>query len=149
MKVIIRKTVPKLGAAGDVKTVRDGYARNYLIPRGLAETATEGAMKNWKLGAQRRANRVSAETETAKALAAKVAGMTLSYTRETAETGQLFGSVGKADIWKSLKASGYDIGKDCIDLPAPVKTVGDTEVTLRLAHGVTAVIKVRIGPKAA
>jgi len=148
MKVIIRKNVPNLGKAGDIKVVRDGYARNYLLPRELAELATDGAVKNWKLGAERRAKRVDSETAVAKELSSKLSGMTLSFTRAVAAEGeQLFGSVGKSDIWKSLKASGHEIPKEAIELAAPIKVVGDTEVTLRLASGVVAVVKVRIAAK--
>jgi large subunit ribosomal protein L9 len=147
MKVIISKNVPTLGKAGEIKNVRDGYARNYLFPRGLAQEATDGAMKNWKLGAERRAQRVAKETEKAQTVAAKVAGLVLSFTRDVSEAGQMFGSVGKTDIWKSIKASGHEIEKDAVALDAPIKTVGDTDVTLHMAHGVTAVVKVRIAPK--
>ena len=149
MKVIISKNVPTLGKAGDVKNVRDGYARNYLIPRGLAQEATEGALKNWKLGADRRSQRVAKETETAQLVATKVSGVVLSFIREVGETSQMFGSVGKTDIWKSLKASGHEIDKDAVVLDTPIKAVGDTDVTLHMAHGVTAAIKVRIAPKTA
>ncbi|MFA5160741.1 MAG: 50S ribosomal protein L9 [Elusimicrobiales bacterium] len=148
MKVIIRKDVPALGKAGEVKNVRDGYARNYLLPRRMAELATDGALKNWKLGAQRRSDRAAKETAEAKALAGKMEGLVLSFTRAAGEDGKLFGSVGKSDIWKSVKASGHEIAKEAVDIAAPIKTVGDTDVTLRLAQGVTATVKIRIAAKA-
>ena len=147
MKVIIRKDVPNLGKAGEVKTVRDGYGRNYLLPRRLVEPATEGALKNWKLGAQRRTQRAEKETAQAQALAEKLTGMVLSFTRAAGEDGKLFGSVGKSDIWKSVKASGHEITKEAVDIAAPIKTVGDTDVSLRLAQGVTATVKIRIAAK--
>lgn len=149
MKVILRQDIHNLGRAGDVKEVRDGYGRNYLLPRQLVELATPGALKNWQLGADRRTQRVAKETAAAKNIADKMTGMTLSFTRDVAEGGQMFGSVSKADIAKSLKAAGHEIEKDCIELPAPVKVVGDTEVVIKLKPGVEAKIKVRVAPKAA
>jgi len=149
MKVILRQDIHNLGRAGDVKEVRDGYGRNYLLPRQLVELATPGALKNWQLGAERRTQRVAKETAAAKNIADKMTGMTLSFTRDVAEGGQMFGSVSKADIVKSLKAAGHEIEKDSIELPSPVKAVGDTEVVIKLKPGVEAKIKVRVAPKAA
>lgn len=149
MKVILRQDIHNLGRVGDVKEVRDGYGRNYLLPRQLVELATPGSLKNWQLGAARRTQRLDKETSAAKNIAEKMTGMTLSFTRDVAEGGQMFGSVSKADIVKSLKAAGHEIEKDCVLLDSPVKVVGDTEVAIRLKPGVEAKIKVRVAPKAA
>jgi len=149
MKVILRKDISNLGRAGDVKVVRDGYARNYLLPKGLVELATPGALKNWQLGADRRNVKVQKEVEAAKTVADKVSGLTLSFTRSVGETGQLFGSVTKVDIAKSLKASGWDLPKESIELASPIKAIGDTEVVLNLKPGVSAKVKVRVAPQTA
>ncbi|MCX5783045.1 MAG: 50S ribosomal protein L9 [Elusimicrobia bacterium] len=149
MKVILRKDISKIGKIGEVKNVADGFGRNYLLPRGMAELATKGAVKNWQLGAERRSQRLAKEGDTAKAMAEKISGLVLSYTRSVGENNQLFGSVSKADIIKSLKASGFETGADVVELPSAVKAVGDTEVTLNLKPGITAKITVRVAPKAA
>jgi len=147
MKVILTKDLSTLGKTGEIKTVKPGYGRNYLLPKKLAQLATAGVIKNWQLGEKQRLERRAKQLETAKASVKKMAGTVLSFTRTVGENGQLFGSVGKADILKSLKASGLEADKDSIVLTAPIKTVGDTDVTLSLVQGAEAVIKIRIVPK--
>ena len=147
MKVIIRKHLANLGEPGQIKEVKPGYARNFLIPGGLAEEATEGKIKNWKLGDEKRKQRIAKENDATKKIADKVSGLTLSFTREAGENDALFGSVSKTDIVKSLKASGFEISKEAVNLATPIKVIGDTEVSLTLKTGIVAKVKVRIGPK--
>ena len=133
MKVILKQNVKNLGMVGTVVDVKPGYARNFLVPHRLAEIATEGAIKNWQLGAERRAKRIEAELAEARAIAEKLAGV-------------VFGSVNKADIFKALVALGHNIAKDAIELNMPIKALGETEVGIYLKPTVTAVIKVQINP---
>ena len=155
MKVILKKNIESLGLMGDIKTVRDGYARNYLLPKGLVELATEGALKNWKLGEERRKKRFAKELEKAKQSAEKMNEVTLSFTRKVTKTedeeDKIFGSVSKTDILKSLKASGFEITKDNINLEHPIKTIGETKVTffLETTRQAKALVTVKIVPKKA
>jgi len=148
MKVILRKDVDNLGHAGQVKEVKLGFARNMLIPRGLALEATPAVVAWFEKGEKRRA--VIREKTVAKAqeAAAKLAEVTLSFARPVGENGKLFGSVGKADIAKSLKASGHAVDKDSVILPAAIKEAGDSEVVVRFATGVSAKVKVSVVARA-
>lgn len=143
-KVILRSDVPKLGAAGDVKSVSAGFARNYLLPRGLALPATEAALALFKKTEAKRKTALDKKLADAKALAGKLEGTALSFSRASAAEGKLFGSVGKTDIAKSLKASGFDVDRVTVQLEAPIKAVGDTEVAIQLHPQVSAKIKVTV-----
>lgn len=144
MKVILKKDVYNLGRSGDIKTVKDGYARNFLMPRGMAVAATEGALSAWKNSADKRAKRVSAENEAFGALAARLSAITLSFSRPVSEEGVMFGSVAKSDIIKNLAAADIDVHKDMIRLPASIKAVGTFEVEIALKPDITAKIKVAV-----
>jgi large subunit ribosomal protein L9 len=85
MKVILKKDVSNLGRSGEIKTVKDGYARNFLMPRGMAELATEGALRAWKNSADKRAKRVAAEDSSLKELAVRLGAITLSFSDITAK----------------------------------------------------------------
>jgi large subunit ribosomal protein L9 len=148
MKVILKSTVDHLGRAGDVKDVADGYARNFLLPRKLAEAATPSALKYWEKGKEKRASVVAAEVEIAKQLAGKLAGVNLTFSMPASEEGKLFGSVGKTDVLKSLKAAGYDVPKNSVRLETALKTTGEHEVELRLAPEVAAKVKVTVSARA-
>ncbi len=147
MKVILRSDVPTLGRSGDVKQVSDGFARNYLIPRRLAAAADASAMRAWESSRERRAKKAQARTEEAKALAAKISGVSLSFARPSGAEGKLFGSVGKTDIVKSLKTCGYAVDKNAVILDSPIKTLGDHEVEVRLLPDVGAKVKVTVAAR--
>ena len=144
MKVILRENVKNLGMAGDIVEVKNGYARNFLLPQNMAVVATEGAIKNWQLGAERRAKKIEAELKEARAIAEKLAGVVLPFTKTVNSDGVVFGSVNKADIYKALTALGHKITKDNIELNMPVKALGETEVNIYLKPTVSAKIKVKI-----
>ena len=144
MKVILRENVKNLGMAGDIVEVKNGYARNFLLPQNMAVQATEGAIKNWQLGAERRAKKIEAELKEARAIAEKLQGVVLPFTKTVNRDGVVFGSVNKADIYKALVALGHKITKDNIELNMPVKALGETEVGIYLKPTVTAKIKVKI-----
>lgn len=144
MKVILRSDVDNLGRAGDIKQVAAGYARNFLIPRGMAQPATPSAIKWFEKGAERRQKLRDKKVSQAQEASGKLAGVHLSFTRPVGEQGKLFGSVGKSDIAESLKASGFTIDKKDIILPAAIKEVGDREVEVKLAPEVVGKIKVSV-----
>ncbi len=144
MKVILKKDVSNLGRSGEIKTVKDGYARNFLMPRGMAELATEGALRAWKNSADKRAKRVASEDSSLKELAVRLGSITLSFSRPVSEEGVMYGSVAKSDIIKNLAAADIEIDKDMIRLTASLKAVGTSEVEIVLKQDITAKIKVAI-----
>ena len=144
MKIILKSTVDNLGRPGDVKDVKTGYARNFLLPRKLAEMASESALKYWEKGKEKRAALVAADVKIAKELAEKLAGVKLAFSVPASEEGKLFGSIGKADLLKSLKASGFEVPKNSITLETAIKTTGEHEVSLRLQPEVIAKVKVTV-----
>ncbi len=144
MKIILKSDVDKLGLAGDTKEVSRGYARNYLFPRDLATAATPSALQWVEKTKDRREKARAKAIEDAKTAAGKITEISLSFTRPIGAGGKLFGSVGKADIVKSLKASGYEVGKDAINLDAAIKEIGESEVDIRLAPDVHAKVKISV-----
>jgi len=132
MDVILRENVEKLGAAGDVVTVKDGYARNYLLPRGLAYLATDGNRRRLETEHKSRARRVEAEVGAAQEIAAKLEGVSLSFAMKAGEGDKLFGSVTTHDIAERLKAEGFDLDKKSVELAEPIKALGVYKVPVRL-----------------
>ncbi len=144
MKVILKKDISNLGKTGEIKTVRDGYGRNFLVPRGLVEVATSGAMKAWRNSEAKRGKRVTAENAGLQELAKKISGITLSFSRPVSEDGAMFGSVAKSDIIKNLAAADIEVHKDMIKLPASIKAVGVFEVDIALKSEITAKVKITV-----
>jgi large subunit ribosomal protein L9 len=142
MEVILRQAVENLGKPGDVVKVSNGYARNFLLPRGVAFEATPG---NLKRIAQEK-NRLEAEEnqrrDAAQALAAKLEQVSLTFSARVGEEGKLFGSVTPADIVHQLEQQGFQIEKRQIDLHEPLKTLGVFRVPVRLHAEVKPEIKV-------
>ena len=132
MDVILRENVEKLGTAGDVVTVKDGYARNYLLPRGLAYLATDGNRRRLETEHKSRARRVEAEVGAAQEIAAKLEGVSLSFAMKAGEGDKLFGSVTTHDIAERLKAEGFDLDKKSVELAEPIKALGVYKVPVRL-----------------
>ena len=144
MKIILRSEVAGLGRAGDLKDVAGGFGRNFLIPNGLAEIATPQAITWWQKGAEKRAKLVAKRLVGDKELASKLDGVNLSFARQASPEGKLFGSVGKTDIVKSLKAAGYTVEKSAVVLEAAMKQTGEYEVEVALQKEATAKVKVSI-----
>lgn len=141
MQIILTQDVTNLGKAGDLVTVRPGYGRNYLVPRGLAVTATVHN-KN-QLEHERRAieKRVAKERAGATELASRLNGMTLQFERRVGEDEKLFGSVSNRDIADQLKRANIEIDHRSIVLDQPIKAIGKYEVPVKLAAGVNASLK--------
>jgi large subunit ribosomal protein L9 len=144
MKVILRSAVTNLGQAGEIKEVSAGYGRNFLLPQRLAVAATPATLREWEKCKEKRAKVTAVKTEKAKGLAGKLTGVKLSFTMPASPEGKLFGSVGKSDILKSLKASGFEVPRDSVRLDAPIKLVGEHEVELRLQPEVSAKVTVAV-----
>jgi large subunit ribosomal protein L9 len=142
MEVILRQAVENLGKPGDVVKVSNGYARNFLLPRGVAFEATPG---NLKRIAQERERLEAAENErrgAAQSLAERLEQVSLTFSARVGEEGKLFGSVTPADIAHQLEAQGFQIEKRQIDLHEPLKTLGVFRVPVRLHADVKPEIKV-------
>ncbi|HEY5415896.1 MAG TPA: 50S ribosomal protein L9 [Gemmatimonadaceae bacterium] len=143
MEVILRQAVEKLGQPGDVVKVSPGFARNYLLPRGIAYAATAG---NLKRIAQEKARLQAAENERrggAQTIATRLETVSLTFSARVGEEGKLFGSVTASDIAEQLHAQGFDmIEKRQIDLHEPIKALGVYRVPVRLHADVKPEIKV-------
>ena len=132
MEVILRQTVENVGKPGDVVDVKAGFARNYLIPRGLAFPATEGYKKQI---AQQKARLEAAESERVKAaqeVASRLEQVSLTFSARVGEEEKLFGSVTAADIAEQLQAQGFDIERRHVELHEPIKTLGVYRIPIRL-----------------
>ena len=145
MQIILMEKVVNLGGLGDVVKVKDGYARNFLIPQGKAKRATDA---NRKVFEEKRAEleRIQAEAiAAAQAQADKIGGLMLQITRKTGVDGRLFGSVSTHDIAEALAAQGFEVEKGAIRLPeGPLKTIGDTPVQIALHTDVVATVTVSV-----
>lgn len=144
MRVVLRKDVPGVGRAGEVKDVADGHARNYLFPRGLAIEATAGELRRVaeaRASAKSRKDREHAEAE---ALAARAAAVTLVFRLKVGPGGKAFGSVTDRDIAEALRAEGIAIPRERIHLVEPLRTLGAHQVEVRLLADVRAKVAVAI-----
>ena len=145
MQVILLEKIVNLGGLGDVVKVKDGFARNYLIPHGKAKRATPGNVA--ELG-QRRAELEQAQAAAlakAQEKAAKLDGLMLQITQKAGVDGKLFGSVTNVDVSEALKAQGFDIPKAAIRVPqGPLKTVGDHPLKIALHADVVVTVTVSV-----
>jgi large subunit ribosomal protein L9 len=148
MKVILKHDVKGLGREGDLKEVKDGYARNYLFPSGAAVRADAGAVKNWERHRSEREERDRAERSAAEATAEKLAGLALQVAVKAGERNRLFGSVTNREIAELLAQEGVEIDRHSIHLKEPIKTVGDHRVDVHLMPGVDAQVTVTVVPAA-
>jgi large subunit ribosomal protein L9 len=145
MKVVLRKDVPNLGRAGEVKDVADGYGRNFLIPRGLAAVASKTAIQNveaHKAAESRQSARTAAEYE---AFAQQLNELQITVHAHAGEQGRLYGSVTSADIAQELsRAVGKTVEKRDIDLDDPIRSTGAHKVKVRVAPRLTATLTVEV-----
>ena len=133
MKVILRQDVDSLGEAGDVKNVSDGYARNYLIPKGFAVIATPGEMKVLAENQKFRDRKIAYQEQDLKELADRIGTVTLEFEARAGGQGRLFGSVTAGDIADKLtKAIGHEIDRRKVHLDEPIRTSGSHMVTINL-----------------
>jgi large subunit ribosomal protein L9 len=144
MKIILLDDVSKVGRRGEVRDVSDGYARNFLIPKKLALHATAGNMKNLdsiKKQQQAKADRVKDDAE---ALRARIEALTFEERRQASEEGKLFGSVTTQDMVEFLDRQGIKVERKRLHLEEPIKSLGDTSVSIRLHPEVSATLKVSV-----
>lgn len=142
INVVLVKKVENLGEAGDQVSVREGYARNFLLARGLAKLATESAIAEAEAMAVERRKKEEAEMQTAKEAAAKLAGLKLELVR-SASKGKLFGSIRPADVVKMLEEKGYAIKKNQLKME-PIKEAGSYEIEVSFHKGVSEKITLKV-----
>ena len=142
MRVILKENVESLGKVGDIVKVADGFARNYLIPKGLAMESSAKNVNVLERERERIVQRAEKERQKAEIIAEKISGVTCTIARRVGEQDKLFGSVGVKDIEKALEDQGLELGKKSIVLPEPIKTLGEFPVKIKLTSGVTAELKV-------
>jgi large subunit ribosomal protein L9 len=144
MRVILTEDVPKLGNAGEVVKVRDGFARNYLMPRGIALLATESRVRDIEHKRRVIEEKVKKEVKGLEKIAQGLHKAHLEFTMLAGEEGKLFGSVTTGDIYEKLTAAGHQVDKRRIELSEPIKTLGEHKVEIRLHRSVKAEIKVTV-----
>ncbi|HEY6947579.1 MAG TPA: 50S ribosomal protein L9 [Gemmatimonadales bacterium] len=144
MEVILREDVKSLGKAGELVRVRPGYARNFLLPKGLAYEASEGNKKRIAAETRARTTRLEAEKGEAQAFAARLAAVTVTLTGKAGEEGRLFGSVTAQDIADGLAQQGIQVDRRRIELEHPIKLLGFHTVTVRLHPEVHAEVRVQV-----
>src|SRR5919198_1429038 len=135
MKVLLNESVKNVGTAGEIKEVKDGFARNFLIPRGLATIATSGAVKQADAHRQAEERREAKNLSANQALGAKVGAITVPLRARVGEQGRLYGAITSADIATALAAQiGQEIDRRRIELDEPIRHLGEYKVPIRLAR---------------
>ena len=147
MKVVLLETIEGLGSVGQEVKVKNGYARNYLIPKGLALIATDSNIKAFKDKIQARVRSEAKSREHAVKLSEELASVTLKFEAKTGLEGKLFGSITSADIYDALKDKGFEVDRKKIVLSDAIRHIGTHEVAVRLFSEVTATIKVEVVPE--
>lgn len=148
MKVILQKTVDRLGDPGDVAEVADGYARNFLIPRGLAVKAEKGTVRHAESLKRAHETRTKAQKGEFESVAARIIQTPVVVTARAGDEGKLFGSITAADIAEALSAqAGVQVDRRDVHLDEPIRSVGTHEVTVHLHAEVDPVITVDVQPQ--
>ena len=141
MKVILRKNFDQLGKVGDVLTVKDGYARNYLIPRQIAYQATKGNILALEEEKKQISKKEIKELETAQKFASDLEKVSITIPVKVGEEDKIFGTVTNQMISDSLKEKGFDIEKRKIEITEPIKSLGIYSVSIKLHPSVSATVK--------
>jgi large subunit ribosomal protein L9 len=144
MEVILREHVDNLGRRGDVVKVAEGYARNYLLPRKLALAVTEANKRQIERERKIADAREAEEKAQAEALAQRITQLEIEIGRRVGENDTLYGSVTSADIAHALQAKGFEVEKRKIQLPEPLKALGETIVPVKIHRDVTAQLRVKV-----
>jgi len=147
MKVLLCEDVKKLGWLGDVVEVNEGYARNYLLPQGLAKVATDDSIRAIAEEKARRAEHRIMESKRVEVAAKKVEGAEAVVAAKANEQGVLFGSVSERQIAANLREQGFEVADEVVQLPEHIKQIGTHTVTLRFADDLTVTVNVVIVPE--
>ena len=149
MRVILKQDIKGVGREGEIKEVKGGHARNFLLPRGLAVVADAGAIKNWERHRDKREERDRAMRADAEATAARLRELQLQIAVRAGEKNRLFGSVTNREIAELIAREGIEVDRHAIHLTEPIKTVGDHRVSVHLMPGVDAQVTVTVTPQRA
>ena len=145
MKIVLREDVETLGHKGDLVDVADGYARNFLVPRGLAMKATRGGIAQAEAMRRNRSAREERDRGEAQELAGKITASKIVVTAHAGEGGKLFGSVTASDIADAIQSQkGIEVDRRKVGLDEPVKEIGEVEVAVKLHAGVVATLTVAV-----
>lgn len=147
MKVILKRDVKGLGREGEVKEVKNGYARNYLIPTGAVTVADDGALKNWERHRVEREERERALRADAEQTAEKLRAIRLEIGVKAGEKNRLFGSVTNREIAEMLARQGIELDRHQIALKEPIKTIGEHRVTVHVFTGIDSQVLVNVTPQ--
>jgi large subunit ribosomal protein L9 len=147
VKVILTQDVATLGKSGEMKSVADGYATNYLIPQRLAVPAAGGAYRAWQHDVASREVKRKREREDAEIAATRISSTTLTMGVKVGEGGKLYGSITSKDIADALGRRGIDIDRHKIELEEPLKSLGTYKVAVKVASGMTPEVTVVVEPK--
>ena len=142
--ILLREDIETLGGRGEIVKVKAGYARNYLLPQGLATLATKGNVKQIELERAALLKKAAAEKATAELQAGQMGDISLEFTRKAGEHGHLFGSVTSMDIAEALKEKGYEIDRRKIVMKDAIKDTGDFTVGVKLHREVTLQVPVKV-----
>jgi len=146
VKVILKRDVRGLGREGELKEVKSGYARNFLIPTGAVQVADAGALKNWERHRTEREDRERALHDQAEATAEKLRAVRLEVGLKAGEKNRLFGSVTNREIAELLAKEGIEVDRHQVVLKEPIKTVGEHRVTVHVFTGIDASVLVNVTP---
>jgi large subunit ribosomal protein L9 len=144
MEVILLERIEKLGVIGDVVKVKNGYARNFLLPNGKALRANESNRKVFEANRERIETQNEERRDAARKDSTKIDGVTIKLIRQASNTGQLYGSVSARDLAEALEAQGHKVAKNQIVLDRPIKAIGLQQVRVALHPEVSVTIKVNI-----
>lgn len=147
MEVILKEDIANLGTIGEVVRVRDGYARNYLLPRGLVLLANKKNLRTFEHQKKVVADQKEKIMKKAQAVGDELAGVSLVIAMRAGEEGRLFGSVTNMQIEKALKAKGITVERRKIHLNEPIKVIGEYEVPVRMTSDITVPLKVSVVPE--
>ena len=148
MEILLKQDVENLGSAGDIVSVKAGFARNYLIPRGMAMPATAGLRKQATQIKQASERRRLREMKTAQDLADRINQITLNFKAMAGESGRLYGSITSAAIADALAAElDTEVDRRRLRMDHPLRELGEHEITIHLSHGVDATFKVMVTPE--
>jgi len=149
MKVILTEDFESLGARGTVVEVKDGYGRNYLIPRRLAVVATKGNVARYEEEQRQRGHKVEAERRTAEETAARLEGAEIVFAMRVGEDNRLFGTVTTQQVAEELAARGFDVDRRKVTMDEEIRTTGEYTATVRLHPLYASQVKVRVEPEEA
>jgi len=144
MEIILREDVQHLGKVGEIVKVKDGYARNYLLPKGLAYPATEANKKKIAYEGERIAKQRASEKSAAETEATRLAGVQLTFAVKVGEEDKLFGSVTASDIQRKLEELGIHVDKRKIDLHEPIRELGEFSVGIKIHHEVRPEVRITV-----